>query len=191
MSGRAPTEAPKRQRGRAGRAVALVAIALLLVGLFAIQFIGGGTLPEGAAAPAFSLPRAGGAGGRVELAQLRGKVVVVDFWSTTCPPCLAEMGELETLRRRMGPRGVEVVGVCAGGEPVGEVARFVRERRVPYPVAVDVSGATTAAYRVSTLPTLYVIDAAGRVRAGHTGFWPESEIAEAVASALAKGEPNR
>jgi peroxiredoxin len=171
--------------------MALVAIAALIVGLFAIQLIGGGTLPEGAAAPAFSLPRADRKGDRVDLERLRGEVVVLDFWSTTCPPCLAEMGQLETLRRRMGPRGVEIVGICAGGEPIDEVARFVRGHEVNYAIAVDVDGAVTAGYRVRSLPTLYVVDAAGRIRAGHVGFWPEDEIAAAVASALADTTPNR
>jgi cytochrome c biogenesis protein CcmG/thiol:disulfide interchange protein DsbE len=189
MSGPAPTSA--RPRGRAGRTVALVAMAALIVGLFAIQLLGGGTLPEGAAAPAFSLPRAGGKGDRVDLERLRGKIVVLDFWSTTCPPCLAQMDEIETLRRRMGPRGVEVVGICAGGEPVEEVERFVRGRGVSYPIGVDVDGKAAAAYRVRSLPTLYVVDAAGRIRAGHAGFWPEDEIAAAVNSARADTTPNR
>jgi peroxiredoxin len=180
-----PAETRARPRGRAGRALALFAIVALIVGLAALQLKGGGTLPEGGAAPAFSLPSAAAAGGSVELAALRGKVVVIDFWSTTCAPCLAEMEVLETLRRRMGPRGVEIVGVCAGGEPVAEVARFVRERGVPYPIGVDVDGAATSAYRVRSLPTLYVVDAAGRIRAGHVGYWPEDELAAAVAEALA------
>ncbi|MCK9461474.1 MAG: TlpA family protein disulfide reductase [Proteobacteria bacterium] len=189
MSGGA--KSPARPRGRAGRAVALVAIAAAIAGLFLVQLTGGGKLPEGAVAPAFSLPRADRAGERVELALLRGKVVVLDFWSTTCPPCLAEMDELETLRRRMGPRGVEVVGICAGGEPVDEVARFVRGRGVSYPIAVDEDGVAAAAYRVRSLPTLYVVDAAGRVTAGHSGFWAEDDIAAAVADALAAPGANR
>jgi len=189
MSGGA--KSPARPRGRAGRAVALVAIAALIAGLFVVQLTGGGTLAEGAAAPAFSLPRADRAGESVDLARLGGKVVVLDFWSTTCPPCLAEMEELETLARRMGPRGVEVVGISAGGEPVDEVARFLRGRGISYAIAVDEIGATVAAYRVRTLPTLYVVDAAGRIAAGHVGFWPEDEIAAAVAEALAAAGPNR
>jgi peroxiredoxin len=183
--------APARPRGRGSRAFALVAFAAVIVALFALQLTGGGTLPEGAAAPGFSLPGAGAVGERVDLGRFRGKVVVLDFWSTTCPPCLAEMNELETLRRRMGARGVEIVGVCAGGEPVDEVARFVGGRGVSYPIGVDVDGKAVAAYRVRSLPTLYVVDAAGRIRAGHVGFWPEGEIAAAVASALAEGAPNR
>jgi peroxiredoxin len=182
MSGPATTSA--RTRGRVGRTVALVAIAALIVGLFAIQLIGGGTLPEGSAAPAFSLPRAGGEGDRVDLERLRGKVVVLDFWSTTCAPCRSQMGVLDALQRRMGPRGVQVVGVCAGGETVDEVAAFIREHGAPYPVAVDEDGAVTSAYRVRSLPTLYVLDGKGRVAASHVGFWPEGELAAAVAGAL-------
>jgi peroxiredoxin len=182
---------PARRRGRTGRAVALIAVAAAIVGLFALQMTGGATLPAGSAAPGFSLPRADAKGERIGLADLRGKVVVIDFWSTTCPPCLAQMDELETLRRRMASRGVEVIGICAGGEPLDEVARFVRERRVAYPTAVDADGSVAAAYRVRSLPTLYVVDAAGRVRAGHAGYWAEPELAAAVAAAVADGAANR
>ena len=189
MSAPAPTAA--RPRGRAGRSVALVASGSLIVGVFAIQLVGGGTLAEGSAAPSFSLPSADRPGEHVDLERFLGKVVVLDFWSTTCPPCLAQMEELETLRRHMGARGVEIVGVCTGGEPVDEVARFVRGREIRYPIAVDVDGKAATAYRVRSLPTLYVVDAAGRVRAGHAGFWPEGEIAAEVAAALEDGAAKR
>ena len=186
-----PAQAPRPRAGRTGRTVALVAVAAAFAGLMALQIWSGGTLPVGAVAPGFSLPRADRAGERIDLSQLRGKVAVLDFWSTTCPPCLSQMEELGTLRRRMGPRGVEVVGICAGGEPIREVSRFLNGRDVEYPIAVDVDGAVTAAYRVRSLPTVYVVDAAGRIRAGHAGFWPESEIAAAVAAALEPDRPNR
>ena len=174
--------------GRVGRRLTLAAVGLLLAGLFAMQFLGAGTLGDGTFAPAFSLPRADKIGEKVDLGKLRGKVVVLDFWATTCAPCRAEMLVLEALARRMGRRGVEVVGVSAGGEPLGEVAAFVKRRGTPYAIAVDPDGAITTSYRVRSLPTLYVIDAAGRITASHVGYWPEAELAEAVAAALRSGK---
>jgi cytochrome c biogenesis protein CcmG, thiol:disulfide interchange protein DsbE len=170
--------------GRFGSKLTLAAIAALLAGLFALQFLGSGTLADGGFAPDFSLPRAAGAGGRVQLAELRGKVVVLDFWATTCAPCLSEMKALEELQRRMGPRGVVVLGVSAGGETREEVAAFLARRGTPYEIAVDADGAVTNAYRVRSLPTLYVLDAGGRIAASHVGYWPEAGVAEAVAAAL-------
>lgn len=174
--------------GRAafGRRLALAAALAALAFLVAQQFLGMGTLPDGTFAPELSLPRADRPGERLELARLRaaGKVVVLDFWSTTCAPCLSQMKALDALQRRMGARGVQVVGVCAGGEPVGEVASFLERHGAAYPVAVDEDGAATAAYRVRSLPTLYVIDREGRVAASHVGFWPEGGVAGAVAGAL-------
>jgi len=171
-------------KGSKGRTLTLVAIGALLVFFFALQFLGSGTLGDGAIAPSISLPRADRPSERIELSQLRGKVVVLDFWSTTCAPCMSQIKVLDALARRMGSRGLEIVGVSAGGESFDEVAAFLARRGAPYPVAVDADGAVTDSYRVRALPTLYVLDREGRIAASHVGFWPEDDIAEEVADAL-------
>src|SRR5829696_7432105 len=68
-------------------------------------------------APAFDLPAVDG-GGKVSLASLEGKVVVLDMWATWCGPCIAEMPHYAEFARKNQPRGVEVVGIVfASGEP--------------------------------------------------------------------------
>src|SRR5512134_1796907 len=82
-------------------------------------------------APPFDLPSVDG-GGRVSLASLKGKVLVLDMWATWCGPCIAEMPDYAEFARRNQSRGVEVVGIVfASGEPQ-EVADFVREHKIPY-----------------------------------------------------------
>jgi len=145
-------------------------------------------LPVGSPAPTFELPLADGSGGTLSLEELAGRVVVLDFWSTTCPPCLREIEHLKVLWRRMKPRGVMIVGLSAGGESAAQIARFGRDRDIDYPLVVD-RGAAAASYRVSSLPTVYVIGRDGRVVAAHSGYWPLDDVARAVNEALA-GQPS-
>jgi peroxiredoxin len=178
-------ERPKETSSSSGRRsfrlglVILIALAAWMIW----SLLGDDLLPAGSPAPAFELPLADEAGGTLSLTDLEGKVVVLDFWSTTCPPCLREMEDLKVLWRRMKPRGVSVVGVSTGGESPSQVARFGEDRGVDYPLVVD-GGAVAAAYRVSSLPTLYVIDANGRIAATHSGYWPLDDVARAVSAAL-------
>src|SRR6188508_218390 len=79
---------------------------------------------EARPAPAFDLPAVDG--GRVSLASLKGKVVVLDMWATWCGPCIAEMPEYAEFARKNQPKGVEVVGIVfASGEPQ-DISDFVR-----------------------------------------------------------------
>ncbi|MBW2277008.1 MAG: TlpA family protein disulfide reductase, partial [Deltaproteobacteria bacterium] len=127
-------------------------------------------LPIGSKAPTFELPLTDGSGNTLSLADLEGRVVVLDFWSTTCRPCLLEMEDLKVLWRRMKPRGVTVVGLSTGGESLAQIARFGKDRGVDYPLVID-QGQVAASYRVRSLPTLYVLDKTGRIAEAHSGYW--------------------
>jgi peroxiredoxin len=168
--------------GGIGRKLAIAALAVAAVWVGSSLFTGR-TLPEGAAAPPFEVQLADGTGRTVALADLRGKVVVLDFWATTCPPCLRQMEGLDTLHRRLAARGVAVLGVSVGGEGAAEIAAFAKGRNVDYPLAVD-EGEAAQAYRVSALPTLYVIGRDGKIVHGEVGFAPLETIEEQVGKAL-------
>lgn len=158
---------------------------LLLVALavwLGYGYFGDSLLEAGETAPLWSLPISGRDGENLEMTDLRGKVVVLDFWSTTCAPCLRQIKELESLHRSMGDR-VAVVGVAVGGERLEELDKFDRDRNVSYPLVLG-NSSMASAYEVETLPTLYILDATGRVFRGHRGFWPREEIAAAVKGAL-------
>jgi peroxiredoxin len=156
---------------------------ILLAAWLAWTMLGESLLAVGSPAPAWTAPRADRAGESLSLSDLNDDVVVLDFWSTTCPPCLRQMEDLKVLWRRMKPRGVTVVGISTGGESQRQIAQFGRDRGVDYPLVVD-PGAVSAAYQVRSLPTLYVVDRNGRVAAAHSGYWPLTEIAAAVTAAL-------
>ena len=105
-----------------------------------------------------------------DAATVAGRPLLVTFWSTTCVACLREMPDLEALYRRLSPRGFEIVAVSMPWDPPDEVVRLARARDLPYPVALDVTGAVARAFGdVSTTPTHFLIGPGGEVAFRRTG----------------------
>jgi peroxiredoxin len=125
-------------------------------------------LESGVEAPPFELAAADGER-RVSLESLRGKVVLLDFWSTSCPPCIRQMRDLEVVRDQISEEDLVILGINTEGAPLTLVRDFARERGVSYPMLVD-GAAVSTLYRVEQLPTLYIIDREGRIRWSRTGF---------------------
>jgi thiol-disulfide isomerase/thioredoxin len=110
-----------------------------------------------------------GLGDRVELAQLRGRVVVLDFWASWCPPCRRSIPILNELARDLTHRGVSFYGVNTEPVPSPRVADFHRELDARFPSLHDPDGTLQTEFGVEALPTLVVIDAEGRIRHVETG----------------------
>jgi len=126
-------------------------------------------LASGDLAPQLALQRADGSG-RLALAELRGRPVVIAFWAEWCSVCVRHLPELAAWAR--AHPGVAVLAVHQGGDAAG-VAAFVAERGWRGPTfLVDAAGAASHAYRVDSLPTYFVIDAAGRIAAVRLGTPP-------------------
>ncbi|MGE5093999.1 MAG: TlpA family protein disulfide reductase [Betaproteobacteria bacterium] len=119
-------------------------------------------VPGRPAAPDLLLDSA--AGGTTRLSKLKGRVVVVNFWATWCPPCRREMPSLERLNRIMKGERFAIVGIDAGEEMDG-VLRF-RTTIDPAPtfeLYLDPDGEALKAFGVNGLPTTYVLDPEGRI----------------------------
>jgi thiol-disulfide isomerase/thioredoxin len=103
----------------------------------------------------------------VKLADLKGKIVVVDFWATWCGPCLASVPHMNELQKKYADQGVVFVAVCAvnGGE---KMAATVNKHDMQYPVALDTGakGNTFAAYKADSYPDYFIIDRKGNLRWG-------------------------
>jgi thiol-disulfide isomerase/thioredoxin len=95
-------------------------------------------------------------GRTINLADFRGRTVIVNFWATWCAPCVAEMPALQRLRDRMGLQRLEVIAVNFQ-ENAARIRPFVERRRLTYPVVRDHDGAARAAWGVTVFPTSFVV----------------------------------
>jgi cytochrome c biogenesis protein CcmG, thiol:disulfide interchange protein DsbE len=133
----------------------------------------------GGATPALVLKTP--AGDVVDLAKLRGKVVLVNFWATWCAPCVEEMPALARLRARLAPRGFEVIAVNQG-EMAARVNAFAERTGLDLPVLLDREKEVARAWKVRALPTTFVVDAKGRIRLHAEG---ELDTGDALEAAIA------
>lgn len=136
------------------------------------------------AAPSFELPDL--AGGRVSLAALKGKVIVLDFWATWCGPCLKELPDYAEFWRKNQGKGVEVIGVVfESGEPQ-EIQDFVRENRIPYRQLLGDDKLQEAFQANQGFPTTFVIDGQGMIRTTILGSTPHKfeKLQQTVDAAL-------
>jgi peroxiredoxin len=122
-------------------------------------------------------------GDSVSLADLRGKVVLLNFWATWCAPCRHETPFLDSLHAQRSPQGLEVVGVSMDtGDAREEVATFVRELGVTYTILVDPQMRGLDLYRVLGLPASFLVDRDGILR--WMRFGPVSETDREFLDAL-------
>lgn len=103
-------------------------------------------------------------GDRVDLGELKGKLVLVDFWATNCPPCLEEFPKLKKLYADYHAKGFEVIGVSLDEEQEN-VDRFQEKWKLPWPLVVSIQGRgpIRSRYRVETIPSMFLVDKTGKV----------------------------
>jgi thiol-disulfide isomerase/thioredoxin len=137
--------------------------------------------------PTPPLARADLAGKRVDLNDLRGRVVVVNFWATWCEPCREEMPSLGRLQEKLKGKPFTVLAVNYG-ESSARVADFVRKEGWSVPVLLDPDKETAGAWGAKGLPMTFLVDARGRVRYYAFGErdWSEGESLRAVEKLLAE-----
>ena len=107
-------------------------------------------------------------GKQVSLNDLRGQVVLVNNFATWCAPCREEMPELQAFYDQHKERGFTVVAI-ESGEPADEVARFVKEFGITFPVLLDPQGKALDAFNIFALPNSILIDRDGKIRQAWVG----------------------
>jgi peroxiredoxin len=128
---------------------------------------GAQALDEGARLPEIGLNDLSGK--RVDVASLKGKVVIVDFWATWCAPCKQELPLLEKLYQKYKARGLVIVGVSVDQEEAN-VGAFVKQLKLSFPVVHDKAHAVADRVKPPKMPSSYVVDRNGVVRHLHGGF---------------------
>lgn len=151
----------------------LIVGTLIAAALVAVLSAGLGKNPNeirsplvGKAAPAFAL-REVGTGSTIDLAQFRGKPVVLNFWATWCGPCWEEHPVLVANARALQPH-VQFLGVVFQ-DSEEKILKFLNERGSSYPTVVDNAGKTAIAYGVGGIPETFFLDANGVIVAKHNG----------------------
>jgi cytochrome c biogenesis protein CcmG, thiol:disulfide interchange protein DsbE len=141
-----------------------LALALALASLWAIEAKAVG---DGTVAPEIALKDLSGK--PVKLAELKGKVVLVDFWASWCAPCREELPVLDALYKKYKDKGLVIIGVGLDRD-ADKLTKFLRGVSLSFPVVHDPAGAVANKYEPPKMPSSYVIDKRGLIRHVHAGF---------------------
>jgi thiol-disulfide isomerase/thioredoxin len=159
-----------------GLALAGLLAAVILTGIEDART--GAPVASGQPAPAFEMERF--SGGTVSLADLRGKIVMLDFWATWCPPCVKEMPYLVRIAKEYESRGLVFLAASRDDPPEtarADVGIFIVQREPELRRFVTFAGDEVAErFGVQVLPTLYLIDREGRIIESHRGALTEAQL---------------
>ena len=159
-----------------------VPLALLLAA--GVLAPGQGIPQIGQPAPGFDLEALGG--GRMSLAELRGRPVLVNFWASWCNPCRDEMPQIVLRYRKLHQAGgLEVLAInLTDQERKKDVQRFAEEFQLPFPILLDVRGKVRQRYGLVGVPMTVFVDATGVVAAVHTGPMTPETLDRGLAAIL-------
>jgi thiol-disulfide isomerase/thioredoxin len=152
-------------------------ISLLLLSLPAMSAGLKAVTPKPAPALSFTLL----SGKPLDIGNLRGQVILINFWATWCPPCRKEMPSLDRLDKMESGRQFTVLAVNVK-EQVDLVEHFLEEMPLSFPIALDEDGKLAKAWRVFVYPTSYLIDKQGQIRFSLSGTleWDDPEVVEVI-----------
>ncbi|MDP2025058.1 peroxiredoxin [Sulfuriferula sp.] len=134
-------------------------IGVIAIGLAALLFV---SLTQKTTAPEVTFTDLNGK--KISMQSLRGKMVLVNFWATSCPGCITEMPHIVETYKRYHAKGFEVIAVAMAYDPPNYVMRFNQERALPFPVALDIQGNLARQFdNVQLTPTSFLIDQNGHI----------------------------
>jgi thiol-disulfide isomerase/thioredoxin len=149
-----------------------------------IVFSSAGVLGQTAIAPQFAFKDLNGK--TVRLRAYRGKVVLINFWATWCPPCRAEMPDLIRLQREYASHGLQIIGITYPPETKTRVRRFARNLKVNYPIILGTRQIRARFSSEEILPLTVVIDRDGKVNDIISGILLPEEFDEQIKPLLMK-----
>ncbi|MBI3323611.1 MAG: TlpA family protein disulfide reductase [Candidatus Omnitrophica bacterium] len=123
-------------------------------------------------------------GKTVQLSALKGKVVLLDFWATWCPPCRAEIPHFKELHTAYGPKGVELIGLSLDQEGEGVVRSFAQEQGIRYTLAMASPDLPQRYGGIRGIPTTFLIDKQGRIAKKYVGYQDKQVFESQIQSLL-------
>jgi len=141
---------------------------------------GGGNGAIGTPAPEFALQDLDGK--TVHIADFSGKVVILDFWATWCPPCRKEIPDFLAMQSKYGDKGLTIVGLSLDAGGAHDVRTFEQEHKINfnYPVLIANEETANAYGGVVGIPTTFVIDRKGKIVKRFVGYTPASDFEETI-----------
>jgi peroxiredoxin len=133
-------------------------------------------------APNFKLKAADGT--TIELQKLKGKVVLVNFWATWCPPCRTEIPGMMKVYDKYKAKGFEIVGISVDNGGWDDVRPWLEKHPVNYPIVVGDGNLAQAYGGIRNIPTTFLVDRKGNIVLKHVGGLTEEEFEKMVKKAL-------
>lgn len=154
--------------------------------VLALAGVGYATLDSSVAAPDVTFISL--AGDKVSTQSLRGKVVMVNFWATSCETCIKEMPQMVETYNKFKGQGLEFLAVAMKGDPPNYVINYTETRKLPFTVAIDSGGDLARSFgNVAMTPTTFVIGKDGKILKRYVGEPEFSELHALLKKALAAG----
>ncbi len=122
-------------------------------------------------------------GNEISLSDFRGKTVFINFWATWCPPCRAEMPEIEAVHQEYKDKGVVVIGVDIV-EPESTVRQYIKRGGFTWTIVLDSTGEVASDYQIAAIPTSFFIDREGIIRAVNIGAMTKKAMEAKLAKAI-------
>lgn len=144
-------------------------LVLCVIGIFLFSHCAEEKKTSSGLAPDFTLKTL--AGKEITLSQLKGKVVVLDFWATWCAPCQQSIPHLIQLYKDYKESGFVLIGMSVDRGDVEVVRRYIESMDIPYPI-LTTPEEVVRRYRVTGIPATFLIDKEGKIRKRITGFNP-------------------
>jgi peroxiredoxin len=119
-------------------------------------------------------------GQTVRFADFKGKVVILDFWATWCPPCRAEIPGLIDLQKQYGKQGLAVIGISVDQDGASVVKAFAQKFGMNYPVLLADPKVVQSYGGIEAIPTTFIIDRQGRIVKEHVGFTDKEDFEKEI-----------
>ena len=159
----------------------------MTIALSSVIFFGAASSAEVSSRPVaadFNVPDLNG--NPLSLSALKGKVVLLDFWATWCPPCREEIPHFVELYSAHQGKGLEIIGLSVDQGGAGVVTQFVKENKVSYPVAMADMKLTQAYGGIRGIPTTFLVDKNGRIAKKYVGYQSKEVFEREIQKLLAE-----
>jgi peroxiredoxin len=110
------------------------------------------------------------------LSDYRGKVVMLNFWATWCPPCRKEIPEFADLQKKYGDQGIQFLGIALDDEGLAKVKPWLANHPVSYPILLPDAKVANSYGEMSSIPVTFVIDRKGMIRSSFTGWRVDTTV---------------